>query len=190
MRSYGYLRYDPKHKNKSTREDDLWLILECSYGMVAFYQSLIAREYTHPVCSRDWLERAKLDPDLNVAWDIMQKGVKLTSSAWGPHVSVVRGKRDFNRSRKLGVPVSGALTSPGQIGPSIWGKYENKRVWFEYDPEYLNTNGKHWWIRVTSPELESIRMELGLTPQPTYVSWHTGESMVSPLHFTIGHMLH
>jgi hypothetical protein len=94
---------------------------------------------------------------------------------------VIRGERDFNSAKQQGVP-------PVKASP-LWGKYENKRVWFEFDPQYLNTNGKHWWIRVISPELESIREELGLTPQPTYFHRNSRTWRVNPFHLTIGHML-
>ena len=71
----------------------------------------------------------------------------------------------------------------------LWKKYDREKVSFEYDPKYLNTNGKHWWIRAVSPELEKIRIELGLTPQPVYREWGSGIWKENPFHLTIGHML-
>jgi hypothetical protein len=172
MKSYGYLKYDPryeKNQGKPTRYDDWWLILKAGAGITKYYQWFLQREGVWPVSSRDWLDKAGLPPNINVAWPIMQRGIKVQSSAWGPHVSVIRGE----------VP----------LHPELWKKHENKRVWFEYNPKYLNTNGKHWWIRVVSPELESIREELGLTPQPVYFHRNSGEWRVNPFHLTIGHML-
>jgi hypothetical protein len=67
---------------------------------------------------------------------------------------------------------------------------ENERIEFTYDPEYLNTNGRHFWIRAVSPRLEEIRTELGLTPQPTYFHRKSGTVRVNPFHLTIGSLLH
>lgn len=167
MKSFGYLRYDPKHR--ATKFKPWWLLLQCDDGLTAYYRDWIQREYSHDIPSHQWLEKAAIDPKVNVSWPITQHGVRVTRSAWGSHVSVVRGERPTDER--------------------LWKKYNRKKIWFEYDPEYLNTNGKHWWIRVASPQLEEIRLELGLTPQPTF--WHRGakETRVNPFHLTIGHML-
>jgi len=167
MKSYGYLKYDPRHIE--TRYKDWWLILQCSEGIALYYRYWIQKEATWEVHSRDWLNKAKLNPNLDRHWPVTQKGIKLTRSAWGPHVSVVRGEKPLNIK--------------------LWKKYDGKKVWFEYDPKYLNTNGKHWWFRVISPELESIRQELGLTPQPEYFHRDSQTQRVNPFHLTIGHML-
>jgi hypothetical protein len=84
-----------------------------------------------------------------------KKGVDINTSAWGSHVSIVRGERPANQD--------------------AWRKYQGKRVWFEYSPENVHGRFGYWWIEVRSPELERIRVELGLKPQPK-----------KPFHITIG----
>lgn len=69
------------------------------------------------------------------------------------HISIVRGEAP---------KISG-----------LWDALVGRKVSFRYSPE-VRTNGKHWWLPIECPEIESIRAELGL---PT--------SKV-PLHLTIG----
>ena len=167
FKSFGYLNYDPN--NLQTRYRDWWLLLRCDEGLTAYYRWWIEKEFGYSLHSSEWLEKAKLDitPDRN--WSVTQHGVKTTRSAWGSHISVVRGEMPPNKE--------------------FWKRYQNKKVWFEYNPEYMNHNGKHWWIRAYSPQLEEIRQELGLTSQPTYIERRTGKLKVNPFHLTIGHML-
>jgi hypothetical protein len=53
--------------------------------------------------------------------------------------------------------------------------YNGKECDFYLDINPLS-NGKHWWFRAYSSNLEAIRMSLGLSPDP-YLG----------LHFTLGH---
>jgi hypothetical protein len=168
MKSFGYLRYDPKHR--ATKFKPWWLLLQCNDELTAYYRNWIEKEHPYEIRSKDWLEKACLTPNVNKSWPITQHGVKVTRSAWGSHISVVRGEK---------IPYK-----------NLWKKYNGKKIWFEYNPEYLNTNGKHWWIRAVSPQLEEIRQEMGLTPQPTYFDRRTKKIKVNPFHLTIGHMLH
>jgi hypothetical protein len=77
----------------------------------------------------------------------------LNRPLWGPHISVVRGEKSTEDLRHL----------------------QGKIVEFSYHPEKIDTNGKHWWIPVTSPDLIKVRIGLGLLPSPEY-----------PFHWTIG----
>jgi len=43
-----------------------------------------------------------------------------------------------------------------------WGLYENKIVEFEYGNTVYN-NDTYWWLEAKCPELEKIRVELGLS---------------------------
>jgi len=167
MKSFGYLRYDPRHRG--TKFKPWWVLLQCDDGLTSYYRSILNRELSYDISSADWLNKAKLNPNLSESWMITQKGVKLTRSAWGSHISVLRGEK----------PDDGRL----------WKKHERKKIWFEYDPRYLNTNGKHWWVRIKSPQLEKIRTEMGLTPQPTFYHRDSRETRVNPFHLTIGHMI-
>ena len=45
--------------------------------------------------------------------------------------------------------------------------FEDKLINVYYDT-LIRSNGSHWWLRAYSPEIESIRMALGLTPQPHF----------------------
>lgn len=165
MKSFGYLKYDPK--NLETRYKDWWLILKCDDNLTAYYRYWIEKCYPFSVPSYKWLEKAGIENNLDVYWNITQHGVRTIRSAWGSHISVIRGER------------------PRDI--SLWKKYEDKKISFEYDPAYINTNGKHWWIRVISSELEEIRLELGLTAQPMYFHRQSKEQRVNPFHLTLGH---
>ena len=166
MRSFGYLKYDPKHNG--TKFKPWWLLLKCDEGLTSYYRSWIEKELSYDVPSQDWLKKACLTSNER-SWPITQKGVKTTRSAWGSHVSVIRGEKP--------------------VDVRLWKKHSGRKIWFEYNPEYLNTNGKHWWVRIKSSQLEDIRLEMGLTPQPTYYHRGSGERMVNPFHLTIGHML-
>lgn len=187
--SYGYLKYDPKfgqeltlgqhmhklrtgkdvkprlRKSNKTRFDPWWAILICDDGLSRFYRSFIEKNRTITMSSAEWLKLRGL-PDNDKLWDVNIPNGKVSPPSWGPHVSLIRGEKP--------------------IDESLWGKYEGKIFEFAYDPQYINTNGKHWWFRVISPELEAVRLELGLTPQPTYIHRMTQEERVNPFHFTIG----
>lgn len=160
--SYGRLKYDPRFQ---TRYEPWWLLLQCDNGLSSFYRKLIEMERTYTVSSRDWMSVKGLEPS-PFEWPIHIPYGKVTPSAWGAHISIVRGEEPPNKK--------------------AWKKYKNKRFKFKYDPRYINTNGKHWWFRAISPELEQIRLELGLTPEPTYIDYRTKELKVNHFHFTIG----
>jgi len=53
----------------------------------------------------------------------------------------------------------------------LWNDYSkifhNKEITFYYDPA-VHTNGKHWWLRIFSPDAESVRSAIGLDPEPHY----------------------
>ena len=68
MRSYGYLVYDPKYDlnkrgGKSTRYEDWWLILKAGIGITKYYQWWLQKEGVWDVWSKDWLDKAGLEPD-------------------------------------------------------------------------------------------------------------------------------
>ena len=167
FKSFGYLKYDPN--NLKTRFKPWWALLKCDEGLTAYYRGWIGKEFGYNLRSDNWMGKAGLNISPNKLWPVTQHGVQTTRSAWGSHISIIRGERPADKS--------------------LWKKYENKKIWFEYNPEYLNHNGKHWWIKAISPQLEEIRIELGLTPQPTYRCRNSGKMKVNPFHLTIGHML-
>lgn len=162
FKSYGYLHYDPESiRGRKTRSDPWWAILKCDRGLVLYYQSLILTQASKVVASDT------LFGGLGETWEVFRRGIRLTESAWGAHVSVIRGEKPLKNK-------------------NLWGRYQNEKIEFTYDPRYLNTNGSHWWIRVQSERLMEIREELGLTPQPGFVDKYGNFKVVNPFHITIG----
>lgn len=164
MKSHGYLEYDPRHAK--TEFEKWWLLLKCDHGLVDYYRHLIERSAVYSIPSNFWAEENKIQLDTQNIWEIKQVGFKINKSAWGPHISIIRGEKPKNID--------------------LWRKYSGKKIFFEYNPEFINTNGKHWWIRIDSKELEDIRVELGLTPQHMFTDYKDGQYKVSPMHLTIG----
>jgi hypothetical protein len=167
MKSFGYLKYNPTHDR--TKFKDWWAILKCNKDLINYYQYWIGKSVLKGVHSDNWIEKTKLDIKPKSSWPIYCSGIKLTRSAWGSHISVIRGEKPKNIS--------------------AWKKYDGKKIWFEYDPLYINTNGKHWWVRIKSPELEKIRLELGLPNQPTSFNKRRNKKSVNPFHLTIGRVV-
>lgn len=79
---------------------------------------------------------------------------KIMMPAWGAHITVIRNEKPAK--------------------PELWGKRAGDFFEFEYDPE-IRTNGRHYWLKVSSPSLLDFREELGLRRNPPI-----------SLHLTIG----
>ena len=93
---------------------------------------------------KPWWMIISFDCDVSdfYAWLIKKKtGLKLQSSAWGPHISVIRGEE------------------PTDI--SLWGKRNGDLVEVTIDPD-VRTNSRHWWLRVHCEDAKQIRESLGL----------------------------
>lgn len=69
--------------------------------------------------------------------------VKLNTTRYAPHVSVVRRE----------VPVN----------LDAWCKHEGETIPFEYSP-IVYDDKKYYWLQVKSPRLTEIRLGLGLPP--------------------------
>ena len=74
-------------------------------------------------------------------------GVNISGSAWGPHISVIRGEK---------------------VDPEIWATYPDagKIITFELKDLRHNKNG-YYWYDVESRELELLRIQHKLSPRPT-----------------------
>jgi len=72
---------------------------------------------------------------------------KLIRPAWQEHVSVVRNEKPPNKEH--------------------WEAYAGETVDIDYSLE-VKTDGTYYWLPVRSLELERIRVELGLSPEPCY----------------------
>jgi len=94
-----------------------------------------------------WLQ-CSLDTILYYHWFLEKKGLSLNLPIWKAHITVVRESDELD-----------TLT----LEP-----YYGKEIEFIYCPEGIGTNGEHWWIEVQCPEIEKIRQEYGLEPQPEY----------------------
>lgn len=82
------------------------------------------------------------DPELaRYARALIPKAWTMRLPRYDPHISVVRK----------------------EIPPNLafWGAHEGEVVSFEYDPQVLD-DARYYWIRVWSPRLIAIRIELGL----------------------------
>jgi hypothetical protein len=146
----GYLKYDPKHN--ATRHEKWWMILICNRDIIEYYKHWVLKFGTKIVRSEDWLGHRELTSPDN--WGMVTRGVQVAESAWKSHVSIIKGEEPKRKD--------------------LWGKYEGKRIVFEYD-NALKTNGAHWWINVRSDDFCDIRTELGLSPYAN-----------APFHLTIG----
>jgi hypothetical protein len=74
-------------------------------------------------------------------------GIKLQRPLWGSHISVVRGDQP---------PIS-----------EPWGIHAGRVIEFTYDTSICD-NRRHWWLNIESPELEHMRIELGLPSHPEF----------------------
>lgn len=79
----------------------------------------------------------------------------LMRPAWGAHVSVIRGEK---------------VTKP-----ELWAKDKGRQIKFEYTGE-VRTNGRHYWLDISCPELLHLRKQYGLNRNPVF----------GKLHLTIG----
>lgn len=98
--------------------------------------------------------QCEMDPILYYQWFLRRKGVKVNLPIWKSHISVVRGEG---------------------VASAKWGTHEGGVFTYQYDPENIGWNGSYWWLEVSSPSLEALRVSMGLEPQPKY-----------KLHWTIG----
>ncbi len=78
-------------------------------------------------------------------WIKRELGMHLNTPLWKSHVTVIRGEEP----RK----------------PWNWKKHEGRKIEVSYSPE-IKMSETYAWLAVESKELEAIRVELGLTPQP------------------------
>lgn len=108
----------------------------------------------------DWWIFLELSNDLSkfYRWLISRDGRDLYAPSYGTHISINRGFEP---------PIK-----------EFWRYREGEKIWFNYDPEDLDHNGKHWWIHAYSDELTEIRVKMGLPPS-AFKDWHR-------FHITIG----
>ena len=96
-----------------------------------------------------WWAAAMLPSELTAFYRHLyftQTGEALTAPMWRAHVSVIRGEEPKNKG--------------------LWKKYHNQEFSLTYFPEAARGSDKYFWFPVESEELERVRLELGLRPQP------------------------
>lgn len=107
----------------------------------------------------------EVDPEIvRLARSFVPKTVKLNRTRFAPHITVVRNEIPKN--------ISG------------WRSLEGVFVGFEYDPCVLNDD-TYYWLRVWSPTLTKIRIELGL---PASSEWTRAPDGFESYHLTIGNL--
>lgn len=102
----------------------------------------------------------RLDDDTSdyYSWFIEKRyGIKVQRPAWGSHISIIRGEQ-----------------TSIEYWESFKKEYNNKPVKLIHNSE-LRSNGKHWWIRVSSEEAKDLREKMGYSRDPQF-----------PFHLTIG----
>ena len=108
---------------------------------------------------------AQVDLDLgNFYRSLIPKYYGVSRPMYDPHISVIR-----------------KVVPPNM---SVWGKYQDDKVDFDYD-HYVFNDELYFWLNVFSPQLESIRLELGVKP--------FGDATLSPdgrhkFHITLGNL--
>lgn len=84
-----------------------------------------------------------VDPEIsNFYQSLIPKYIVFNRQMYVPHISVIRNENIQNIE--------------------LWGKYDGIDFEFEYE-NYIYSSSNYLWLNVFSEELESIRLELGLT---------------------------
>lgn len=77
------------------------------------------------------------------------ENVTVTPSAWGPHITLIRGEQ------------------PTPQGEIFWGFREGQTVDLQVMSTPKTNHRGYWWIDIKCKELNEYRKELGLNPRPT-----------------------
>lgn len=81
-------------------------------------------------------------------WIESELRIKLQRPLFGAHISVIRGEEPIHNS-------------------SLWKIRQGESLQVYYSPFLEHAEG-FWWLPILCPQLEEIRLELGLSPQPQY----------------------
>lgn len=82
-------------------------------------------------------------------WILKEENIKLQKPLFGSHISVIRGEE------------------PAEHKKDLWCKYDQEEIYFQYSND-IETDGQHWWLPITSKQLEEIRSELGFDKYPEH----------------------
>ena len=153
--------------NSAVSEEILSELIKLARSITQITQSEEAASYIDPqfmisalkTMETDMIIPSKTDGE---AWCILQvdlktiqeqleglrkAGVNISGSAWGPHISIVRGEK---------------------VNPGTWVTFPDadKLINFELGTLRHNKNG-YYWYDLECRELELLRIQLGLSPRPT-----------------------
>jgi hypothetical protein len=78
------------------------------------------------------------------------------------------------------------IRNESQIDSSLWGKYHNQKIEFDYE-HIIYDDEVYYWLNAFSDDLEKIRIELGLLPTSEYTRSPDGKHK---FHITIGNRKH
>jgi hypothetical protein len=109
-----------------------------------------------------WKRTALIETDCDLeryyAWFLEKRfSLKLNKTIRGTHISFINDRVDFKLFEEASKFFNG------------------KEIKFYYEVE-PKTNGKHWWVRIYSPDAENIRESMGLSRHPYF-----------GLHLTLGY---
>lgn len=109
-----------------------------------------------------WKRTALIETDCDLeryyAWFIERRfNLKLNKTIRGTHISFINDRVDF------------------KLFDEAAKFFNGKEIKFYYEVE-PKTNGKHWWVRIYSPDAENIRESIGLIRHPYF-----------GLHLTLGY---
>lgn len=97
----------------------------------------------------------EIDPQIAAFYrSLIPKWIDYNVPMYPPHITVVRTGKEVPKNIQ------------------VWGKYEGKEIPFEYE-NTVGYDGTYYYLRVFSPEIERIRMELGLPRmRPQFNDFH------------------
>jgi hypothetical protein len=98
-----------------------------------------------------------------------KKGVYLIRQWRDSHITVIRTE-EFSAQMSIGKYFDGT-------------EFE-----FVYNPEYLQSNATHYWVRILSPGLEKFRTDMSFCSQPAKIV--NGKLVTDPFHLTMGRLQH
>lgn len=98
--------------------------------------------------TRPWTAIVKVPPASIKQYreELKARSIVTTPSAWGPHVTWVKGEEPPN--------------------DLLWDWYENEEVSLEVTSELIRGSRGYWWVNVECQLLNQYRHELGLNPRP------------------------
>jgi hypothetical protein len=138
---FGYLKFDPiPIKDPSGKMfKEWWLIVQIPGELGDYYRFLLEKEhglYTWNSYQSNLYTQEKL-----------HLGLKIQRPAWGAHISVIRGETPLTED-------------PYQTWSTFKDQYDGQEIMFDYELQ-PKTNGRHWWLKIFAPELNTLRSAMG-----------------------------